>query len=221
MIRKNLRNALIVITLILVSYVNAEASILLGEVTGGRAFTKGGTFVVLDPPISVVDRNNLQSFNLWGFDEDQAVLLNSPLEVNQGYGIGDFVPTGTLVSSHYVIFDPKGYTRMIGYVEFDNDILGVMTKRKTLLASDFLGHDSVFYINSSLRGLEGGNRVWVEENNPRRLYINTTASSPGDWVRVITGAVEPTDSAVPEPTSLLLFGLGASALGIARRKFKK
>lgn len=74
--------------LLMAASIPSNADIISGVVTGGTAFTAGGTFVKLTvplanpfgPPNSVGD-DNFQSPNLYGFDEDQNILLTAPLRL--------------------------------------------------------------------------------------------------------------------------------------------
>ena len=69
----------------------AGATIISGTVTGGTAFTAGGVFVKLTVPLAnpfgtpnSVGNDTFQSPNLFGFDEDQNILLAAPLVVDVG-----------------------------------------------------------------------------------------------------------------------------------------
>lgn len=195
----------------------AGATIISGAVTGGDS---GGTFVKLTPPLpnpfgapNSVGDDNFQSPNLFGFDEDQNILLTAPLVVDVG---ASPIATGTTVASHYVFFDPGPSQHIIGTVDFDSDVLGIITETNHLAASDFLANTGVNYLNPSARGLESGDSATISA--PRQILFNTFASSPGDYVRVLT-ATSP--GAVPEPSSAMLLGVGSlSALncGWLRRR---
>ncbi|CAN0600728.1 unnamed protein product, partial [Ectocarpus sp. 12 AP-2014] len=37
-----------------------------------------------------------------------------------------------------------------------------------------------------LSGLESGDRVWIDEEDPHRLWVFWAGSSPGDYIRVFT-----------------------------------
>ena len=59
-----------------------------------------------------------------------------------------------------------------------------MTSTATLAASDFLANTGVNYLNPGARGLEPGDSVTI--NGPKQILFDTFASSPGDYVRVLT-----------------------------------
>jgi hypothetical protein len=204
--------------LVFTTSVPATAEIIGGTVTGGSAFTAGGTFVKLTVPLAnpfgppnSVGNDTFQSPNLFGFDEDQNILLAAPLTVDVG---SSPIPAGTLVASHYIFFDPGPSQQIIGTVDFDADVLAIMTSTATLAASDFLANTGVNYLNPGARGLEPGDSVTI--SGPKQILFDTFASSPGDYVRVLT-EFSPTAASVPEPGSLSLLGSGLLALAFLLR----
>jgi hypothetical protein len=201
--------------------VPATATIIGGSVTGGTAQTAGGTFVKLTVPLSnpfgppnSVGNDNFQSPNLFGFDENQNILLAAPLTVDVGTSP---IPAGSTVASHYIFFDPGPSLHIIGTVDFDSNVLAIITSTSNLAASDFLANTDVNYLNPGARGLEAGDSVTI--NGPRQILFDTFASSPGDYVRVLT-TFSPAAAAVPEPGSVALLGSGlvllAALLGLKR-----
>jgi hypothetical protein len=166
------------------------ATITNGTVTGGKAFTAGGTFNKLTPPLpnsygdpDSVGKNNFQSSNLYGFDEVQSIVLSAPLVVDVG---SSPIPAGTAVASHYIFFDPARPQNIQGTVDFDSVVLGIITSKDNLNDSDFLANTGVNYVSSALRGLEGGDVMTIVP--PNQITFKATAGSPGDYVRVVTAA---------------------------------
>jgi hypothetical protein len=94
-------------------------------------------------------------------------------------------------------------------VNFDADVLSIITSTSHLASSDFLTNTGVNYLNPSQRGLEAGDSVTI--SGPRQILFDTVASSPGDYVRVLT-AFSP---GAPEPSSVVLLGFGSTALGVS------
>src|SRR5882724_5675277 len=185
---------------IVVFTIPAIAEIIGGSETGGTAQTAGGVFVKLTPPLpnlfgpaNAVGDDNFQSPNLFGFDEQQNVLLSDPLTTDVG---SSPIAGGTIVSSHYIFFDPGPSERVTGTVDFDSNILGIMTGATNLAASDFLAVAGVTYLSGSSRGLEAGDSVTI--SGQKQILFDTFASTPGDYVRVITAGSS--SSIVPEPT---------------------
>jgi hypothetical protein len=204
-----------------------SATIVSGAVTGGSSLTQGGTFVKLtvpfseSNPVNTVGQNTFQTPNLYGFDEGQNIDITVDLAVNilaDGFGGGGgagIVPTGSTVASHYIFFDPQSLTNQVGTVTFDSDIFGIITSRANLAASDFLINTGVTYLNPGARGLEGGDSVTI--TGLREITVDWSASSPGDYIRVLTDFSP--SAVVPVPAAVWLFGSGLLGLvGIARRK---
>jgi hypothetical protein len=167
---------------------DASAAITGGALTGGTALTSGGVFVKLVTPLpnpfgppDSVGNDNFQSPNLFAFDEVQQLVLTAPLVLDVG---ASPLPTGTIVSSHYVFFDPGPSLTVIGTIDFDGDVLGIITSTGNLAASDFLATPGVNYLDPAGRGLEEGDSVSI--SGPRQVLVDLSASSPGDYVRVIT-----------------------------------
>ncbi|MEL6220777.1 MAG: hypothetical protein AAFR79_20380 [Pseudomonadota bacterium] len=160
----------------------AAAFVLGGEI---REQTGRGTFVKLDPSERfAVGADTFDTDNLYAFDEDQNIVLERAIRVEVG-GIGGEIPAGMVIASHYVFFDSLNGVH-IGYVDFDAPILGVAVSRETMAATDFLANTAVTYLSPELRGLERGDRVWIDRQDNHRLWVYWAGSSPGDYVRVFT-----------------------------------
>lgn len=191
----------------------SSAAVIGGDVTSSSA---NGTFQQMTNVSGMtIGRNNHQSDHLHAFNERQNVRLGSNLKTDTGRTIS----AGTHVSSHYVFFDPfRG--RQSGFVEFSGRILGIMTSWGGLMGTDkALGLDDVTYLFPRLRGLERRDTAEIDAENENRMLVNWRASSPGDYVRVITeGDKDYGDvSAVPLPASGFLL-LGALGFMAARRR---
>jgi hypothetical protein len=159
----------------------AQAFILQGEImrqSGNGSFVKLDT----DRPFSV-GFDTFDDDNLYGFDEDQNILIEEPIRID--IGPGGMIPAGTVVASHYVFFDSLSGVH-VGFVDFDAPILGVAAFEGSMAATDYLANTDVNYISTELRGLEQGDYVWIDEEDPNRLWVYWAGSSPGDYIRVFT-----------------------------------
>jgi|GEM_PF-905782 len=168
--------------LILALATPAEAIVLDGQILRQ---TGQGEFIILDPDTPFeVGNDNFNTDHLYAFNEDQNIVLDTPIRVDIG-GVEGQIATGSEVASHYVFFDSLSGVHY-GYVEFDAPILGIAAFQDTMGATDFLANTSVTYIGTELRGLEEGDAVWIDEEEPTRLWVYWAGSSPGDYIRVFT-----------------------------------
>jgi hypothetical protein len=206
---------------LLVACAPARADIIGGVVTGGTALMAGGTFVKLTTPLlnpfgapDSVGNDNFQSPNLFAFNEVQNATLPAPLVADVGMST---IAAGTVISSYYVFFDPGPTEEVIGTVNFDSKILGIITGTSTLASSDFLAAPGVNYLDPADRGLEAGDAVTI--SGAQQILFDTVASSPGDYVRVITVG-RPETTPAPEPGSAALLALGVVGLAVLGAKRK-
>jgi hypothetical protein len=206
---------------LLVACVPARADITGGAVTGGTALMAGGTFLKLTTPLpnlfgapDGVGNDNFQSPDLFAFDEVQNFTLSAPLDLNVGLSP---IAAGTVISSYYVFFDPGPTEEVIGTVDFDSTVLGIITGTSELAGSDFLAASGVNYLNPANRGLEAGDSVTI--SGAQQILFDTVASSPGDYVRVITVGT-PGTTPTPEPSSAALMAVGVLGLAVWRSKRK-
>lgn len=125
---------------------------------------------------------------------------------------GFLIKAGTVVSSHYLQWDPgngSGGT-VDGSVVLDSEIFAFITADQKLFDSDaVVGLDTIDYNDFGLRGLESGDTTVFNGN---KVDIHWTASSPGDWTRLITAfsptaAPELTTNADPAQPALVDFGI--------------
>jgi PEP-CTERM motif len=194
-----------------IAAVPASATVVSGSVS-----TAGAVFQKLTVPLSnpfgapnSVGNDTFQSPNLYAFDEDQNILLAAALSVDVGVSP---IAAGLTVASHYVFFDPTSGA-IDGTVNFDSDVLGIMTSTGLMATSDFLANTGVNYLNPVARGLEAGDFATI--SGTRQIRLIAFASTPGDYIRVIT-AFSP--GAVPEPGTLALIGTALAAACMARRR---
>lgn len=158
----------------------AGAGILDGAITVQDG---AGRFVHLPEPPLAVGEDIFDSPDLIAFDEGQGVRLAVRLTLD----LGAPIPAGRLVSLHSVVFDGTG-GRQRGWVLFDAPILGVATSPASLAATDALAGVGTLFLGHDLRGIEDGDRVWIDPAEPRRLWVDWAGSSPGDHVRIMTEA---------------------------------
>lgn len=223
-------NKVLILTLFFIFPLIGNATIISGNVSSGS-----GSFVKLTVPFTestpdnTVGDDTFQNTNLYGFDEGQNIDITIDLNVDiLADGIGGssgsgIVPKDSTVASHYVFFDPALASSQVGTVTFDSQIFGIITSSNNLANSDFLINTGVNYLNPTLRGLEGGDSVSIIGLNT--IEVDWTASTPGDYVRVLTdfspGAI------IPIPAAAWLFGsalLGLLSVAAGKRpkleKFK-
>lgn len=171
------------------------------------------------------DFSNELTLYLW--DEVQNMTLSDRLYVDRvadntaafiGYDHTKnsyFIEAGTIVSSHYVQWDPIGSKTVEATLEFDSDIFAFITNDQKLFDSDqWLGLPGIDYGDFNYRGLEGGDGT---NFNGANVDIGWTASSPGDWTRLIT-AYSPGGEPVPEPATILLLATGLVGIAGFRKR---
>ena len=197
-----------------------------------------GAITVIEPPPSVA-KNDLQSdLYVVAFYEVQMKTLARSLDVDivnsgtysetssPGLSPGT-VSAGTTINSYYLSADSLsgggGLSAIFdGTITFSDQILGVDVLSETLDAGiDRLGADNVLYpYTRANSGLEitpsaGGSGLDTITLTPDRhtIVIHFLGATNTDQVRIIT--------AVPEPTSIALLGVGAAVLISCRRRFRR
>lgn len=223
-----------------VSAIVLAASPSYGAIIGGTSTvtTRGGSFVgtfdfeKLDPAPSVIDSNQFESLSMQGFDEKQNVTLDQDFFVSDGWNEQNrsnsevLIPTGTLVSSHFIFADTPTPSRRIwsGEITFDQNIIGIIARRNSFTTTtDLLGLETTRY-NLNGRGLEsGGDRfpalkdIVSFDGNVLSFTISAGGSTI-DPLRVITHGSQVTS--VPEPLTILGSGV-ALGFGVLFRKIKR
>ncbi|PQA89199.1 hypothetical protein CW354_04465 [Marinicaulis flavus] len=195
----------------------------LGDCTGAVSCSVTDT-----PPNPVTTNPNDGQLLAW--NEVQNFVLTEDLRVDRVFdttasfvedaGGGDyFIKAGTIVSSHYLQWDPgEGSSSTIDTtIALDSQIFAFITADSNLFASDFLGLPGLDYNDFSLRGLESGDTT---DFNGLAVDINWTAGSPGDWTRLITAYSPGGVSEVPLPAGAPLMITGLAAFGWFKRKRK-
>lgn len=135
-------------------------------------------------PPSVVTGDAFNISGMYYFDEIQGYILASELAVDVGANIS----AGTSVDSYFVYHDPVGAEWQSGTMTFDADVLGVIHLQDALVASNYLGKPSLTYNLSCVNCWWDGPAVISADK--RTVTLSCSASSPGDFLRVITRAEE-------------------------------
>ncbi|KHT63344.1 hypothetical protein RJ45_13210 [Photobacterium gaetbulicola] len=199
-------------------------------VIGFSNCTSDGTIscaVTNTPPNPVVVDTNDGVLLVW--DEVQNYTLLNDLAVDRVFDPGAsfisggpgnyFIAAGTVVSSHYVQWEPLGseIATANATIDFDSQIFAFITSDQKLFDSDIvLGKPGVNYNNFTNRGIEPGDTT---DFNGNSTDISWLAGSPGDWSRLIT-AYSPTVD-VPEPASTMFLGLSVLGFSTWRKRSLK
>jgi len=183
-----------------------------------------GPATIVSPPATVETQNATALV----FDE-QSVVLASPVAVDIS-APGSYaslasltsgtILAGTAVSSFYYLsfgVDTAG-TVFDGSVTFSTPILGVEALAASLVATNStLKSPTTTYFTSDIgQSFEFGSQIDSLTISADRLtlsFLNETFNAPDD-LRIITAAPA---TAVPEPSSLLLLGVGLMALAASAR----
>ena len=180
--------------------------------------------ITATPPNPIVANPNNGILLAW--NEVQNLTLTDKLYVDRVFdetasmvgsdSNGLYLKAGTVVSSHYFQWDPgsNSSSTVSATVVTDSPIFAFITGDQHLFDSDAqLGLSGLDYADFNLRGLESGDTTIF---NGSSVNITWTASSPGDWTRMVT-AFSP--AAVPVPTAVWLFASGLLGLvGLGKRK---
>lgn len=186
-------------------------------VISGTASTPGGGTFVLGQPAGQPGSDQIDTPDVYAFDEVQSYPLTTALTVVGPNGTDIVLPVGTVVDSHYVEWDPgdEDRGRGSGTVTFDGPVLGVLFATAALVATDAeFGTAAAGYGTHRLRGVElpGDVVSFVGDT----VSWNAYGRRP-EGIRVFTLA--PPIGAVPLPGAawFMLTGIGAMAARRARR----
>ena len=163
----------------------ALADITAGELTDGSSFDEGGVFELIAAP-EVLGNNAYDDNNVRAFNEvqDLALIDNQILDIAAPDLPSNVLAFGSVVSSHYIIYDPVATRTAIGSVTFDEPVLGVIISNVRFDETDsLLGNPTTSYDIGS-QSLENTDRVTISGNT---VTFDLLTSSPGDAIRVITG----------------------------------
>jgi hypothetical protein len=130
----------------------------------------------------------------------------------------DTIDAATLIDSYYLHFDPIGQPPngnavfISGFVTFDRDVLGIITKNGTLAdANALIGLSSVKYPTGDFQGVElfdEGSYITLSDDL-RTVSFGLPVGPHADNLRIVTAAV-------PEASSFILALVGAvTAIAIA------
>ena len=187
---------------LLAAGVAVAAAVGLSSVVRAAILAATGQMTLIAPPPSVQFNQVESDSTQFAFDERQCVILGSRLRVNiTTPGVYDddvdltpgYIPAGTTVSSHFVHADKVGTksprVELEGTLTTDSPILGIILKRPTLDASDFLGAIGTVYPTGEfgrVMRLDGQNDFVILDPSLQSVTIHTDNQIHADQVRVIT-----------------------------------
>jgi|HubBroStandDraft_1064217.scaffolds.fasta_scaffold00079_2 hypothetical protein len=214
----------LLITLLLIAAIPAYGSMIV--VTGVTELSP--------PPSSLLPGALTSDSTIYGFAEQQGVLLTSPLDA----GItspGNFtccsplspgtIPAGATVNSYLLYASPSSDEPGFDFRQFDGEvsfspgetIVGIIVGYQNIVGTDtLLGAPGTVYPPSTykLGGLEPGHDQVILSSNMESVYVNFFVQTDGeDVIRILT--------TTPEPADFLLIGSGLVVLGLFRRRLQR
>jgi hypothetical protein len=200
------------------------ASALMAQ--AGHIIAHSPSVQIIPPPPSVRPGALTSPDHFFAFYEGPGVTLSTPLHVdittpgtysNFNSLSPGVIPAGTEFNSTFIHSDHPGREVIIdGFVTFDAPILGVIVLTSSLNATDpILGHPGTLYPTGTdpERGYENDGDSVTLSADRRTLTLHVDVIGPSDQLRVLT--------AVPEPSTLALLGLGAFGLAASRWRRKR
>lgn len=194
----------------------------------GISFCNGAMscLVTSTPPNPVVPDSNQGTLLVW--NEVQNLTLTSALRVDRVFdslapfindlGNGEYeIMAGTVVSSHYIQWDPgnDSSNRAVANLTADGQTFAVIASDLNLSASNvLLGLPGLDYGTFGDRGLEGDD---ITNFSTASLVLSWEAGSPGDWARLITGYSPVADIPVP-PGALMAVALLPMTMWLKRSR---
>lgn len=215
---------ILLVTVLLVAALPAYGSVI---------FFSGGVTGLASPPPAALPSQLFSDSTIYGFAEQQNVLLTTPLNVGistPGMWIccaglpGGTIPAGVTVDSYLLYASPEtaesGQTGrdFQGWITFSpgEKILGIIVGYQNIAITDnLLGAPGTIYppISDKMGGLEPNDRVILGPGS-ESVYVDfRVAVGNDDMIRILTS--------VPEPANMILIGSGLIALALItkRRRF--
>lgn len=202
------------ITWALLAAAPAQAAIIAASVTADQP----NSGFVFGAPNGAVGSGQINDNRWFGFNERTNLALSVGLATLDTNRDAITIAAGTVVNIDYLAWDPDSAGRTRGTITFDGPILGIITTRAALLATDAqFGAAGVSYGSHRYRGTEGaaGNNPDYWSFSGNTLTFDLYGIAPEDF-RVITAAAPA--AAVPVPSAGFLLATGLGAFGAARRR---
>ncbi|MFK8029890.1 MAG: thrombospondin type 3 repeat-containing protein [Gammaproteobacteria bacterium] len=162
------------------------ATPVIADVVSGNNSGGSGMFLLIPAPAEV-GNNSFQDDNVRAFNEIQNLTLTENLIMDRGAPDlpSNVLGPGSIVSSHYIIFDPASTDTTSGTVTFDETVVGVVTSAIRFNdTDDLLGNPATNYSIGN-ESLENSDTVTISGNT---IEYDLLTNSPGDAIRVITSS---------------------------------
>lgn len=196
----------------------------------GSMIVISGVTELSPPPTSLLSGALVSDTTIYGFAEQQGVLLNSSLNVGitspgtwiccSGLPTGT-IPAGTTVNSYLLYASPETDESPYAFREFQGEvtfspgerILGIIVGYQNLAATDaLLGSPTTTYPPASYKnaGIQSNDEV-ILSNDMDSLYIRLyITAGNSNMIRILTET--------PEPADFVLLASGLLLLALFRRR---